>query len=731
MAPFLFSLITALGVFFYPLFQGQLPFPGHLLVSFFSPFKEITWPGYPVGVPRQDLLGFDTVRMIYPWQAFNISEIKSGRLPLWNPYSFAGTPHLANWQSTIFSPLNWLYLLLPQPTAWTLLVLLQPILAILFMYFFLKHLKFKPITGVIAALAYGFSGWMAAWIEWNSVGFAYAFLPLALLLLDQLNLWSILPLVLITLSGHPQVSLLILLFCFIYGLSRRLPWRFLILVFGLNLLITAVQWLPTAEYYRAASREFASSEFKLENTTLPWKQLVTLFAPTYFGHPATGNYWGSGNFVETAMFVGTPIFILALLGLRRSWFSLASGIILLWVLPTPLTSVLKTLSLPLISTSVISRALIFLPLCLTVLAAFGLDNLNRRKLKKLTIFTALLILSLTILAVLEKIHTAITLRNLVIPIGVSFFTLVILRFKWYWLFIPLVLFDLGFLAQKTLTFTEPQFIFPQVPVINFLRQQTGFERIGAEKASNIEANLTLYYGLATAEGYDALYPRRVGELVWAAKKGKFVTDFSRSTVVVPQFENQLNQRIMDLLSLKYVLNQNRNLSWPTDRYELIWQQDNWQVYENLQALPRAKLFSQYQLISDSKTAVETLLNSHFDYQNMLILSQTPQLEPQSDPTASATITQYLPQRVTITTQSTQPQLLLLNDTYYPGWQAAIDNQPTSILRANHAFRAVSVPAGDHQVIFKYDPLSVKLGMVVSLIGLSLAAYEIIRRHPGL
>ncbi len=713
------SLIAGLVVFFYPVARGLLPFPGHLLVSFFSPFKEITWPGYPTGVPRQDLLGFDTVRMMYPWQAFTTQELRSGRLPLWNPYSFAGAPHLANWQSAVFFPFNWLYLVLPQPIAWTMLVLLQPILATVFMYLFLRQLKFKSSTAIIVSLAYGFSGWMSVWIEWNSLGFAYAFLPLALLLLDRLRPLVLLPLILITLSGHPQVSFIVLFFCFIYGLSRRLPLRWLILVFGLNLLITAAQWLPTAEYYREASREFPSSEFKLENTTLPWKQLVTLFVPTYFGHPATGNYWGSGNFVETAMFVGTTTFVLALIGIRKSFFSWASLAILVFVLPTPLLQLIKLSSLPLLSTSVISRALILLPVCLTVLAASGLDNLNRRKLKKLTIFTALLILGLTIAAVLEKIHTAITLRNLVVPIGVSLGTLVILRFKWYWWLIPLLLLDLGFLAKKTLTFTEPEFVFPQVRLINLLQEKIGFDRIGAEKSSNIESNLPLYYGLSTAEGYDALYPRRVGELVWTAKEGKFVTDFSRSTVVVPQFENQLNQRIMDLLSLKYILNQNRNLSWSNDRYELIWQQDNWQVYENRAVLPRAKLFSQYQLISDSKTAVETLLNSNFDYQNILILSQTPQLEPQPDLTAVVNITNYSPQKVTISTQADQPQLLLLNDTYYPGWRATIDGQTTQILRANHAFRAVSVPAGDHLVIFKYDPLSVKLGIGLSILGLIL------------
>ena len=493
-------------------------------------------------------------------------------------------------------------------------------------------------------------------------------------------------------------------------------------VFSLTFLITAVQWLPTAQYYLEASREHASSEFSLDRTVLPWSHLATLIAPTFFGHPATGNYWGSGNFTETALFAGSAIFILAVLGWRRSFFNFAALIILLIALPTPLTQLFKIVSLPLISTSVISRILILLPICLVVSAAYGLDQFKTRQLKKLIVFIGFIFLSLTLIAILEKAHTSITLRQLVIPAGVSLATLAILWLSRYyrliiWLFIPLIFIDLGFFAKKTLTFTEKSFIYPQVPVISFLQSTAGFDRIGAEKASNITGNLPLYYSLSTVEGYDALYPRRGGELVWAAQDGKYKTDFSRSTVVIPQFENQLNQRIMNLLSLKYIINQNHNLSLAQSDFKLIWQQDNWQVYENKQALPRAQLFGQYQIISDTQNAVETLLNPQFDYQHTLILSQSPHIDPQPDPTATATITQYQPQRVSITTQSIKPQLLLLNDTYYPGWNATIDGQPAPILRANHAFRAVALPIGSHQVVFSYQPLSVKLGGLITLIGI--------------
>src|SRR3990167_4278728 len=100
--------------YFKPIWQNKLiPFPGRLLVSYFSPWKEESWPEFPIGVPRKGLLGFDTARMMGPWRSFITNELKQGRLPIWNPHQFAGAPLLANFQSATFFPPNLIYLLYP------------------------------------------------------------------------------------------------------------------------------------------------------------------------------------------------------------------------------------------------------------------------------------------------------------------------------------------------------------------------------------------------------------------------------------------------------------------------------------------------------------------------------------------------------------------------------------------------------------------------------------------
>lgn len=81
-------------------------------------------------------------------------------------------------------------------------------------------------------------------------------------------------------------------------------------------------------------------------------------------------------------------------------------------------------------------------------------------------------------------------------------------------------------------------------------------------------------------------------------------------------------------------------------------------------------------------------------------------------------------RWTVTT--TAPGWLVTTDAYYPGWNAYLDGRRVPLLRANLAFRAVEVPAGTHEIHHRYEPVSVRLGLLVSaasalaIVGLAVA-----------
>ena len=74
-------------------------------------------------------------------------------------------------------------------------------------------------------------------------------------------------------------------------------------------------------------------------------------------------------------------------------------------------------------------------------------------------------------------------------------------------------------------------------------------------------------------------------------------------------------------------------------------------------------------------------------------------------------------RLQLLVNSTEDNLLVLSDTYYPGWKAFVNGKETKIYRADYTFRGIPLNAGTHQVEFVYDPMSFKLGAGVTFLGI--------------
>jgi len=91
-----------------------------------------------------------------------------------------------------------------------------------------------------------------------------------------------------------------------------------------------------------------------------------------------------------------------------------------------------------------------------------------------------------------------------------------------------------------------------------------------------------------------------------------------------------------------------------------------------------------------------------------------------DPSESATVVRNDPQRVEIEAELRSPGLLVVSDLYYPGWTLTVNGQPGEILRTNRAMRGVALPAGTHHLVFRYDPLSFRVGLVLSALGILTA-----------
>jgi hypothetical protein len=87
------------------------------------------------------------------------------------------------------------------------------------------------------------------------------------------------------------------------------------------------------------------------------------------------------------------------------------------------------------------------------------------------------------------------------------------------------------------------------------------------------------------------------------------------------------------------------------------------------------------------------------------------------PSEAVAVTEYNPQRVELRASLERPGLVILADTYYPGWQLRIDDVPAPIFRANRAMRGAAVPAGNHTLTYTYEPFSFRVGAIISAGGL--------------
>jgi hypothetical protein len=74
-------------------------------------------------------------------------------------------------------------------------------------------------------------------------------------------------------------------------------------------------------------------------------------------------------------------------------------------------------------------------------------------------------------------------------------------------------------------------------------------------------------------------------------------------------------------------------------------------------------------------------------------------------------------RLRLFVKTSEDAILVLSDTYFPGWKVLIDGEEENIYRADYNLRAVFLGAGTHQVKFIYDPLSFKLGAIITFLGI--------------
>jgi hypothetical protein len=142
------------------------------------------------------------------------------------------------------------------------------------------------------------------------------------------------------------------------------------------------------------------------------------------------------------------------------------------------------------------------------------------------------------------------------------------------------------------------------------------------------------------------------------------------------------------------------------------------IYENIRVLPRAWVVHHAMVAHSPRDALRLMQGDTFDPRFSVVLDEEPGISlPQAGSPSEAEIVDYRPGEVIVRCRLGEAGILVLSDTYYPGWRVTLDGRPGRVLRADYAFQGVPLGRGEHTVSFSYRPAPFRLGAAVSIIAL--------------
>ncbi len=731
----------------------------------------------PKGWEFVPLLDESIYWVFLPWNLYSAGRFRSGEIPLWNPYSGTGVPHLANWQSGVFSPLNLPLYLLPSPRTFDLLLIMKVWLAsfLTFLYCRSKGLTFLPAS--VSALSYGFGGAVISSLrlyELNTLILA----PVYFLTLDGLitrpalrtSLWAALASALLILSGHPESTLYTftggafyigasILFAVRSPKTEHVGARTIALfVFshGMGVLLSSVSLIPFLEFFSTGYtyRTGISGEagpiwaylIRFSGLFLPLP--LPLFPSAYFSY------------------IGIVSLAFALLSLRSfrplaphvSLFLLGAGI----VFRIPPFSFLS--SLPFVNHFSSRYAIGLLSFPLAILAGEGMNQWMREKQKSSRGLThiGVALLGIQLMAglcivgfwgdIAPLLNPHISLLKTHYLLSVLFSILVILlgimqRSTARTIVIPLCLADL-ILAGFSFNKTTPVFDYPDTRALRWLRNAPGIFRVMGEEGSNNVPNSGIVPHLSDIRVTDPMFLRRYPGYMLAIDPNAM---FQIGVMI-----HSLSSPLLDLLNVKYVLrcrcrvsgleNEDPGISYSSFPGPISWHyprslprhyikrytDDYLTIYENTRAFPRAFVVHKAVLAATVDDSYRFITEGREDLRAAAVLEVADKKEresitgvldtgdrhslvPRKDHGSQSEIVRYEPERVTITASLSSPGVLILGDSYYPGWVVDIDGRRGRIYPADFLLRGVVLPAGIHTVTFSYQPTSFKAGASISIL----------------
>jgi hypothetical protein len=141
------------------------------------------------------------------------------------------------------------------------------------------------------------------------------------------------------------------------------------------------------------------------------------------------------------------------------------------------------------------------------------------------------------------------------------------------------------------------------------------------------------------------------------------------------------------------------------------------VYRYREAFPRAWAVHELVQAPNPEVGNRMIMEQLSDFHHLaFLLDPAPRLETCGTPDGVA-VQEHAPNQVRIQAKMACKGMVILSDTFFPGWRATIDGASAPIYEVNAAMRGVIVPAGAHTLTFQYRPASVVWGALLTLLGI--------------
>jgi hypothetical protein len=702
-------------------------------------------------------------------------------VPLWDPYILSGRSFLGDPQSAVFSPFSAPSYVLPFWRSLAVVAALKLFVAAFGAFLLARALGMRFGGALMSGLVFGFSLWAVSWVSWPHMSVWAFLPWMCLLAEACVRRPGPLPFAGLGalvgaqfLGGHPASSLQVLLVLAVFwtartlaapslrsGLALRLLTFFGALVVGTAL--AAIALVPFAELLSHSSDATARADAS-NLLHQPSRYLLGLFMPDYWGRKASALQFGTG-LEERAYYVAAlPLMLAAIaLALRPSLQRVAvavTGAACLAIatgLPPLYDVVLK---LPGFDSTNNGRFAVVTILCLAVLAGWGLDELTSgeravaRRRVVLGVVAGLLALPLLIAAVDHQfgrnalgsaLKLAFALEDApardapVVKLaamvewavlGAAAVALVWLRLRGRLGAVAFVALALGLVVVDLFragmgynpAIPESHAVQPATPAIQYLQSQRPNRFAALEVKDSLSLayplppNVAIRYGLYDVRGYVIPTEKRYFELWRRAIAPTPHCYYLFCTQAAPAKPRAY--RALGLLGVSSLLQDPGDKRLPGLR--TVYDGPDARIYANPSGLPRAFLVGSQQVVGGADEARAAVTAPGFPARATAVVEKPVDGIPTSSSGAAggrAQISKYERERVSVRTAASKPSLLVLTDSWFPGWKAKVDGKSTPVERVDYVIRGVKVPAGTHTVEFTYEPTSWRVGWIVSLLAL--------------